>query len=29
VEYHYAKFFWRALQFTTGLYTPHNISHIF
>ncbi len=29
VECHCAKFLWRALQFTTGLYTAHSIPHIF
>ncbi len=29
LEYHYAKFLWRALQISFGLYSPHNISHIF
>ena len=29
VECHYAKFLWRAIQFSFGLYLPHGISHIF
>jgi len=29
VECHYAKFLWRAVQFSFGLYLPHGISHIF
>jgi hypothetical protein len=29
VECHYARFLWRALQFSSGLYTPLSISHMF
>ena len=29
LECHYAKFLWRASQFSSGLYIPHSISHIF
>ena len=29
MDYHYAKFIWRAVQFSFGLYLPSTISHIF
>jgi hypothetical protein len=29
LECHYAKFIWRAVQLSFGLYPPNSISHIF
>jgi hypothetical protein len=29
MECHFAKFIWRAVQFSFGLYPPNSISHIF
>ena len=29
IECHFAKFIWRAVQFSFGLYIPTSISHIF
>ena len=29
MECHYAKFVWRTVQFSFGLYLPNSISHIF
>jgi hypothetical protein len=28
LQCHYAKFLWRALQISSGLYPPYSISHI-